>query len=125
MTTIIFSQNNPHWSACDLANRNNAPCHVLRVALLNDYPVQYRCREYEQILTEHPDGVYYTVDEHFVLVALWMRRKGLLERLSLVSCEISEQGAGLVQSLEVDDEGEISDDVRGGFFTQRMKYLFD
>lgn len=124
-TTIMFSQNDPLFDAVFLAQSNNSAHHVVRAASLNGCPVKYRCSEYEKILKENPNGVYYTVDENLVLVAMWMRRKGLLERLILVSCEVDEQGVRVVQSLEVDAEGEIDDDVRGGFFTQRSKYLFD
>lgn len=123
MTTIFFSQGVSLWDPMEVARQNNAPYDVIRVVELGTLPVNYRCLGYQTLLEMNPDEVYYTTDEYFILVAQWMvRNKRGLEKLTLVSCEMC-RGELVTTEIRVDEQGDIIDDIPGGFFSQRLRYL--
>lgn len=120
---IFFSQRDPHWNPLSLALKNNAPAHVVHAAAACCWPIHHRCEFYEALFVEHSNCVYYTTDENMILVAQWLKRTGAISRLQLVSVELCPDGSRYGHAIEVDEEGDICDDVPLGFFTQRLKYL--
>lgn len=119
---IYFSQGLWDFDPIALASKGASEA-ALTAARAVQLPVYPRCSLYEGLLAENPSGVFWTTDENLVLVAQWLRRTGAIARLQLVSVEAGTDGLRYARTIEVDEEGDFSEDVPLGFFTQRMKYL--
>lgn len=115
MATIKFTQCHPDFDMD----------HMSRMG--NEMPVQIRGMYYEFLLRDNPDGVFSTIDEHFLLVAQYLKRKGELKNLTLISvCGCGDNFLGDKTDervIEIDSEGDMSGDCHHGFFPQRLKYL--
>lgn len=115
MITIHFSQ------CCDLPCPDHADNYGVSRA------VNLRCAWWESLLQRlHKlDGnqAVYTYDEHVLLIAQWLFRHGKIPKPEFVQHCGCVPGARVI-GLYLDDEGDFTDDMRHGFFTQRTPYLF-
>jgi hypothetical protein len=87
-------------------------------------PIIPRLRFYEGILLTYKNGEFTTLDEHFLLVAQSLRRRGALNELRFVSvCNCNDYTKQKKLYITVDQEGDMIDDCHHGFFSQRLKLL--
>lgn len=107
-----------YFTQCD--TKFQLGCYMKELALM---PILPRLERYEEMLREIGDDMtYYTMDEHFLLVAQWLRRTGVIKHLEFVSvCAC--YGPRKEKRIVIDDEGDFTDDCHHGFFPQRLKYL--
>ncbi len=90
-------------------------------------PIIPRLEFYKKILSHTvPDHLakktYYTLDENFIIVAMWMKRQKKIKSLTLVSaCSCCDGDKTCL--FEVDENGEVDGEFHHGFFSQRLAYL--
>lgn len=89
-------------------------------------PIIPRCEFYEKALhdaaQDDRDAFFGTHDEHLILIAQCLKRKGVIKDLTLVSV-CSCNGKYDERVIPIDDEGDCTEDAHHGFFPQRLKYL--
>jgi hypothetical protein len=91
--------------------------------IATEMPILPRMKYYRQLLSTTPDNTFSTLDENFLLVAQWMKRKKLLLNLTFYSVCSCRQFSNGEWSIETDDDGDMLGDPHHGFFRQRLDYL--
>lgn len=116
MITIYFTQ-------CDKDFKHDDFCEEMAL-----WPIIPRCQKYEEVLLEveaDGNGIFFTLDEHFILIAQYLKRHGKIEDLTLVSvcsCRLADMPTKDITIL-TDDEGDFTESPHHGFFIQRLPYL--
>lgn len=107
-----------HFSQCGLPHRF---FHEHKY-VSKDLPVEFLCRNYEACLL---DGTFKdeiaTYDEHLLLIAQYLKRRGKLDVKFVSHCNCG--GKTDERVIELDEQGDFTDDPHHGFFGQRLKYL--
>lgn len=112
MIIISFTQ-------CDVRFSQDAFCESMSCLA-----IEPRLKCYENVLVK-PDEITYswhTLDEHFLLVAQWMKRRGIIKALTFVShCHCD--GRHDIRVIPTDEQGDMVGEPHHGFFAHRLKYL--
>lgn len=107
VTTIQFTQCDVNFEQDDVS---------VRAAKM---PVYQRIQFYTATLLQCPDDTFATFDENFILLAQFLKRKGFLRELTLVS--VCNEHAERI--IETDADGDMLGEPHHGFFTQRLEWL--
>lgn len=87
-------------------------------------PIIPRIEYYKSVLCDSNSNnkALFTVDEHLLLIAGWMKRNKKIVKLkfnSLCMCE----GHLKERVIDVDEDGDLTDNPHHGFFNQRLDFL--
>lgn len=97
-------------------------------------PIISRCQRYEELLRAVHDhrapadlpAELYTLDEHLLLIAQWMKRTKKLLMVKFVShcrCDLRADDPDKIVEIDLDESGDMIEDHHHGFFPQRLQYL--
>lgn len=91
---------------------------------LANVPIIPRCEYYEYLLlaSKETGNFISTLDEHVLLIAQYLKRTKKIKDLEF-RCICDCSGVRECKIINLDEDGDIIDEIPHGFFSQRLQYL--
>lgn len=122
MITIHFSQCSQFSTYVDSDYTMEYIHPLIPLDSIGRLPMHIKMKYWLMLLTNLKDNsVYYTYDEHVLLIAQKLHREKKKQFAFVDTCECS--GGFRIRTINLDDEGDIIDDTFHPFFTERLSLL--